>query len=284
MTVIKIEIRSENLRNVYILEEVEVVVEEMEAGGELEEIYNCEECQESFTNITEHMQKYHSEQETTEESVEFEIADEDDPLDQIDDEVPMAFVIKNNDGRFECSQCFQTYKSLKRFLAHVKSCHGEIDDENVKKLEEYLLKLENSDSLFELIEDENSDKMKYRCKICNTEFETKKRFLLHYPIHRNVAEARRSHRNVVKSNEETFHCQLCNRSLKNSSELKMHMNAHAENATTQSNVVKSLKKKKKVDGQSMYPCQVKLHNFCCSNNRKLDFSTARKSSNDHTKK
>lgn len=200
---------------------VEVVEEEMETGGELEEVYECEACQESFTNISEHMQKYHqSEQETTlEENVEFEITDEEDPLDQMaDEEVPMAFVIKNNDGRFECSQCFQTYKSLKRFLAHVKT-HGEIDDENIKKLEEYLLKLENADSLFELIEDEDSDKMKFRCKICNTEFETKKRFLLHYPIHRNVAEARRANRLVVKANEQSFHCQLCNRSLKNSSEV-----------------------------------------------------------------
>lgn len=219
----------------------------------------------SFSNVDveEHMQEYHpgKEMEIENEELGYEevIEEEDDVL----SDIGMAFVIKNAEGMFECSECFQTYKSLNRFLTHVKT-HGTVTDENVKKLEEYLLKFNESEKMYdEYPNEEDSSKVTYRCRVCHTEFDTRKKVLLHFPIHRNVSAAHKKNRNVIEANDQSLHCKLCNRSLKNDYELKMHMTAHAENSAYSSKPTRNdvklqptpPKKKKDADGKSTYPCQ-----------------------------
>lgn len=211
------------------------------------------------------MQMYHSDeqQEAEVEDIRYvEVEGEEDPLSQkmedIDDDIGVAFVIKNSDGMFECEECFQTYKSLKRFLAHVKK-HGHLTDESYQKLEEYVKKVESNENIYdEVRSEEDPTKIIYRCRGCETEFDSRKKILLHYPIHRNVNEARKKNRSVVDANDPALHCSLCNKSLNNAYELEMHMNAHAENGAKPTvddkRIHPKIVKTKGADGKSSYFC------------------------------
>jgi ribosomal protein L37AE/L43A len=232
-------------------------VEALEEEKNYEEIYECSECNMSFKDFEDHMKTFH---ENTQGEVEYEVLEEEEP--DSDEEISMAFVIKNANGMFECSECFQTYKSLNRFLSHVK-IHGTIVDENIKKLEDHLRKIDESRTSYEELQCEDDPAKKiYRCRVCQTEFDTRKKFLLHYPIHRNVSEAQKKNRKVVKASSQLFHCKLCNRTVSNEYEMKMHMNAHVENSTMGSRSTEPVaKKSRKKESQSMYPCQVRASAF-----------------------
>lgn len=180
---------------------------------------------------------------------------DDDKVEEVDEFDGVAFVIKNSDGKFECKDCFRTFQSVKRFITHVKTHNSVQDEEDIHKLEEYIKQLEERENVFEEIEDESGQKS-YCCKVCMTVFSTRKKMLLHYPIHTNVAAAHKK-RVYIETTEDLLHCKLCNRSLNNAYELEMHLSAHEENSAHGSNFkpapVESQKKRKK--GEYSYPCQ-----------------------------
>lgn len=168
----------------------------------------------------------------------------------------VAFVIKNAAGKFECSVCSKTYKVLKRFIDHVKT-HGEVHENYIKKLE-YLTE-KDKEEVFDKTTDDG--KSSFKCKVCNTIFETKKQMLLHWPIHIHVEAAHSKKLNSLEFGEESLHCKLCNRSLNNSYEMKLHMNAHDENSAHSSKSMKEgsgkspTKTMKTEGGKLLYPCQ-----------------------------
>lgn len=231
------------------------------------ELYQCSSCNLTFEDVDLHLKEFHSETKKLpvddenlpddEENVEYcMVADEEDPLDSLLDADGTAFVIKTRDGKFECKECFRTYKYLRRFLDHVKT-HGNVTQENIQKLEEHIKQLEESEDFFEETK-LAAGGSQFRCKVCNTIFNTRKKILLHYSIHQNVARAQKKH--FASKEEESLHCKLCNRSLNNSYEMKMHLSAHAENNAhglrqASSTVKKPQKKKADGDGTSVYPCQ-----------------------------
>lgn len=210
--------------------------------------FQCTTCNISFSNVDEHLKDYHNNKEDVEYTEKVE-----EPLEYVEVE-GMAFVIKNNEGKFECQEkdCSRTYKSLNRFLEHVKT-HGSVAPESIQKLEEYIKQLEDSEDIFEITQLEDGKK-NYQCKVCCTNFDCRRKVVLHYPIHRNVAKALKKHK--VNSGE-SFHCKLCNRSLNNDYELKLHLKAHEENQTGQATTTEKIVHKKIVseDGKSTYPCQ-----------------------------
>lgn len=228
-------------------------------------VYECSSCNISFSDVEDHLSKYHGEtnedKEATEDTPVEEVAgdDEEAPGDPSEEIEGMAFVVKNSDGKFECQECQKTFKSIRRFIDHVKT-HGSVAEENILKLEEYLQQLNNDES--EIVYEQNNENpqaIKYRCKICNTIFDTRKKVLLHYPIHKNVAAAvKKGIDSFGETSKDSLHCKLCNRSLRNSSELAMHMNAHAENQAQdfkKSPQTSSNAGKKKKKGECSYPCQ-----------------------------
>lgn len=202
------------------------------------------------------MKEFHEKSADTVEVPMFYEVEEEDPIDDYVESEGIAFVIKNSDGKFECKECLKTYKSLRRFLDHVKT-HNSVAPESIQKLEEFLKQLEESEEIFEETpQADGSSKVNYRCKVCNTIFDSKKKMLLHYPIHRNVARAHNKH---IEFEDSLLHCKLCNRSLNNEYEMKLHLTAHAENQAQGSKEAERDKKtqtKKKDDGtKSSYPCQ-----------------------------
>lgn len=215
----------------------------------------------SFLNVEEHLIQYHGDKEEIIEAPTLEDKTVDDlknEEDCIEESEGMAFVVKNSDGKFECQECYKTYKSVQRFIEHVKT-HGSVAEENILKLEEHLQQLQNNSN--EVVYEETSEASKankFRCKICKTVFDTRKKVLLHYPIHKNVAAAvKKGIDSFGEVAKDLLHCKLCNRSLRTTEELKMHMNAHTENKTETKKAQPSSSggEKKRKKGESSYPCQ-----------------------------
>lgn len=214
--------------------------------------FHCSSCNISFANCEEHLKEHHSK--TVVDLCEIE----DEALEYIEAE-GLAFVIKNADGKFECQEngCSRTYKNLRRFLDHVKT-HGTVTPASIQKLEEFLKQLEDNEDIFELKPfDDGSGRNNYKCRVCNTVFDCRKKMLLHYPIHRNVARAHKQHH---FGSGDLLHCKLCNRSLNNEYEFKLHVKAHEENQAQESKQGTTSRKiiNKKIvvgDNKSTYPCQ-----------------------------
>lgn len=220
----------------------------------------------SFLNVAEHMGKYHDGQKThlaKDQDQEIHVVevtneyDEENILEEFEESEGMAFVVKNEDGKFECKECFRLFISVKRFLSHIKS-HGLITDKSLQKLQEIMLKLDESEDFFDEIETDTGEPS-FCCKVCKTVFNSRKKMLLHYPIHKNVAAAHKKG-NFANKSEETFNCKLCNRSLNNAHEMKMHLSAHAENSAHAESAALGSKsepavKQRKKKGESSYPCQ-----------------------------
>lgn len=229
------------LKSNRILDEV-FEVSCVDSGG-----FHCSSCNVYFENVDEHLKEHHQKDVEDEGSCKVD----DDVIEEYVEAEGMAFVIKNADGKFECQvkDCSRTYKTLRRFLDHVKT-HGSVTPSSVKKLEEFLKQLEDNDDIFELIGGN------FKCRVCNTLFDCRKKMLLHYPIHQNVARAQRKR---LPDASDSLHCRLCNRSMNDEYELKLHMKAHEENqAQATSSGTAAPKKAEKIlqnDGKSTYPCQ-----------------------------
>lgn len=219
-------------------------------------VYECTSCNISFSNVDEHLREYHDDKEIIVDATADDLGGEEDEAGDQNEEVQgMAFVVNNTDGKFECQECYKTFKSIRRFIGHIKT-HGSVAEESILKLEEQLYN--GNEVVYEETNNEAPQATKYRCKICNTVFDTRKKVLLHYPIHKNVAAAvKKGIDSFGETSKDSLHCKLCNRSLRNADELKMHMNAHTENQAQGSKKAPpssdgGMKRKK---GASSYPCQ-----------------------------
>lgn len=189
----------------------------------------------SFSNIELHLQEYHNQ----------ELKSDDLELKDEVEEVGIALAVKTDDGRFECSDCNgRIFKSFKRFITHIKT-HRSVSEDDIKTLEDHFTKknLKNEDMCEKI-------GAIFRCKVCNSEFDTRKRLLLHISIHRNVNDA--ENRSSLIQIQKLISCQLCNRTFNSQAEHEMHMNAyHASHESHK--IVKSLNRIKSSKG--MHPCQ-----------------------------
>jgi uncharacterized C2H2 Zn-finger protein len=117
-------------------------------------------------------------------------------LDNEEEEISLALIVKNYEGKYECNECPKTFRAYKRFVTHLKTHHNlTIEDFSA---------MEHSNSEYEVIRNEGSNQ--FRCKLCNTIFDTRKSLLLHLPIHRNVENAQSL---AVKEIRGNINCQLC---------------------------------------------------------------------------
>lgn len=207
----------------------------------------CAKCNMKFNDIEAHQAEFHPETEIEETAVEPEAEDEF----TVETE-GMAFVIKDANGKYECPTCLRTYRSLRWFIDHTKT-HENVP-QNVQDLTEIFEETERkSDDIFDEIASEEG--ANFRCRTCKIVFSTKKQMRLHYSIHVNVESAKK--KNIPdKDAPQSFHCNLCNRSLKSSSELKMHMSAHTGGSRQTTATQVSPKQTKKNPGdKATYPCQ-----------------------------
>lgn len=216
---------------------VEVIEEHLDITDDQNEldVYECSVCNLSFSNIELHLQEYHNQELRSDE---LELKDE-------VEEVGIALAVKTDDGRFECSDCNgRIFKSFKRFITHIKA-HRSVSEDDIKTLEDHFTKknLKNEDMCEKI-------GATFRCKVCNSEFDTRKRLLLHISIHRNVNDA--ENRSSLIQIQKLISCQLCNRTFNSQAEHEMHMNAyHASHESHK--IVKSLNRIKSSKG--MHPCQ-----------------------------
>lgn len=215
--------------------------------------YKCSACESTFPDITKHLKEYHPESNTKAESDALAVSEDEDKLND-EDGGAMAFVIKNAAGKYECADCNKTYKSLKRFVDHVKS-HGESSSTRMERLEQSLMDIKDEPNVpSDMFKTERE--ARFCCKICSTVFDSRKKLILHSPIHKNVAAAIEKG-NEFEATEEIHHCKLCNRSLRTEYEMELHMKAHEENNTNglSTSVQKQPKRKRVVGEKSTYPCQ-----------------------------
>lgn len=173
---------------------------------------------------------------------------------QNDNNTNLAFVIKNTDGKYECNECLKVFKSVQRFLSHLKN-HDSISSEDFKALKTCLLQEEaKTNDICEEIKNDFGSTI-FRCKSCNVEFDTKKRLLLHVSIHKNVSDAK-SKGDRIKQTDETQNCHLCNKSFNNNFEFKLHMQAHEENNTIDpTKVLKRVHDKTEKIQKGIHTCQ-----------------------------
>lgn len=173
----------------------------------------CEICNKSFENIDKHLDEC---KKST--AIVYDTNDK-------------ASVQKKN---YECSECKKSFISSQGFKAHIKR-HKNLSEEVLKKLENELNK--NLD-MCEII-----DNSIYRCKVCNTEFNTRKKFLLHKSIHRNI--------NVPNTilKDKLIICEICNRTFKTEDELTLHLNVHNNQEEKLKNSVE------KIAGKGIHNCQ-----------------------------
>lgn len=161
-----------------------------------DEAYECNICKLNFTDIEKHLAEFHD-----------------------DKVVAIELTDSPTKSNFECKKCHgKIFKSFKRFIVHIRT-HNEATEEEIKALEDKYTKKQIDDDMCEKI-----DISTFRCKICNSEFETRKRLLLHISIHRNVAAAHK--RSDLIQKEKLINCQHCNRTFNSEAELEMHTIAH----------------------------------------------------------
>lgn len=221
--------------------------------AEPEIVYQCSSCNVEFDDVDDHIKKYHKE-ETVKREV-YSDQEQDDPLAwKLTPVQGLAFVIKTNDGRYECNECFKIYRSLKRFMDHVKT-HGTETDKTLSELSKSLAEAHSSNTnLYDEIPTSDT-KIRYKCKICTIELDSRKKILLHLSIHVNEATAHNNGKLLDMLRQ--LNCKWCNRSFENQSELDMHLRAHEENNTSHPEKSKKQKqeKSKKDSDKISYPCQ-----------------------------
>lgn len=200
-----------------------------------------------FHDIDDHFASFHPDTPEEEWIQHEEVTSEDD---RVAGNEALAFVVKNDDGRFECENCSKTYKSIVSYLNHVKT-HGDIAKDSIKKLDTIVKQLKKKDEdTFDVISVANS--LKFKCRVCKTIFPTQKQMRLHYAIHKNEESAKgRAPENVA----ESFVCSQCNKSLKTASELEMHITAHSETSHGSRQRPELNKSKLAVSGKATHACQ-----------------------------
>lgn len=168
-----------------------------------------------------------------------------------DQQIGIAFIVLNKNGKYQCNECSKLFKTLKRYLVHIKTHDNNFSKADLKSLEVIYFHLyirmkfniycnssirkeclekpdDKIDDLFcEKVEYENGQVM-FCCKFCNVEFDTKKRLLLHSSIHRNVATAKTKGEKMLQT-ENTFNCQTCNKSFQSEMDFELHFQAHEGN-------------------------------------------------------
>lgn len=224
-------------------QEESFIVEAVEA-----ELYECSLCDMQFHDIDDHFARFHPDTPVEESAQYEEVALEDDG--PVADQEALAFVVKNEDGRFDCENCNKTYKSIANYLNHVKT-HGEIAKDSIKKLDAIVKQLKKKDEdTFDVISVANN--LKFRCRVCKTIFPTQKQMRLHYAIHKNEELARDK---APQDVAESFVCSQCNKSLKTASELEMHIAAHAETSHVSRERTEPKKLTVKAGGKATHACQ-----------------------------
>jgi KRAB domain-containing zinc finger protein len=139
----------------------------------------------------------------------------------------IAIVMKNENNRFRCERCEKGFKSIKRFIDHLKT-HGEAFQDQIDELEKEIFVVEQIQNWEEVIID---NEIFYKCPECNTILNSRKSFLLHYKIHTNHKKAAAKTKIVI---QDTLNCPICNKSIGTQKMLEMHMKAHSENSSHQS--------------------------------------------------
>lgn len=188
-------------------------------------LYTCSQCLTSFTDVDEHLKDHHSEAEEQQLKVETAETMHEDEIDGV------AIVLDNTEGKMICEGCSKTFKSVKRFVDHLKS-HGSEFQDKIDTLEERNAAIANEKERFceQVICSNEPDKICYRCTECSTLFDTKKSIRLHYKIHQN----RRARDVKSKTLQQKFprgklSCKVCNKSISNQKLMALHLKAHAEN-------------------------------------------------------
>lgn len=232
-----------------IIEKVESETDEI---VENQQIYQCSSCNFSFTDVNEHLQKYHD----INDKIQHQNSDEDEEmiLEELDvesdNEISLAPINKNKEGKYECNECEKSFKNYKRFVGHLKS-HNSLMVEDFSELEQNV-KVEFKHN--EYIQLEGTDGTIFRCKHCNADFGTRKSLLLHLSIHKNVAEAQNKEKLFEKQQStDIINCQICNKSFSNKLEFDLHVQAHDENSPSTSKAY--VPKKSAIPQKGVHPCQ-----------------------------
>lgn len=191
-----------------------------------ESVYQCSTCNFSFTDIEDHIQKYHDgiNQNTTENDDEIVLEE---LSENNDNEVNLALIVKNEEGKYDCNECTKSFKVYKRFVAHLKAHHS-LMVEDFGSLEPGSSKQEHQDNQYVKIQNAETNATAYRCKNCNTEFDSRKKLLLHLIIHKNVEQAQKQAR-PIKRPVGNINCKQCNKSFLSKLEFDLHVQAHDEN-------------------------------------------------------
>jgi uncharacterized Zn-finger protein len=124
----------------------------------------------------------------------------------------------------QCEHCSKTFKLKISLMKHLK-----IHTLNGTDLRES--EIAEKSNIIEMIEDENG-KVAYQCKVCFAAFGTRKKILLHVPMHENSRNLVNSskHQQLIGEDGQQC-CHLCNKTFTNASDFKLHMSAHEENRT-----------------------------------------------------
>lgn len=194
-------------------------------------VYSCSQCSISFADVDEHLKEFHAENEGDDcDMVEVVV----NPLETVEEEYEeidgIAIVMKTEDSRFKCDGCEKSFKSIKRFVDHLKT-HGTVYQDQIDELEKGISPDEPVQNWEEVYCDDDPEKVCYKCLECNTILNSRKSFLLHYKIHTN---RRKMASKTKKVSQSSLHCSLCNKSMANQNMLDMHMKAHSENLSHQS--------------------------------------------------
>lgn len=211
-------------------------------------IYTCSQCSISFVDVDEHLKDYHYEEIDESSSTPQQIESDPQLLEPIKEECEeiegIAIVMGNPEGKMTCEGCPKTFKSIKRFVEHLKT-HGSDYQDKINALEgtQGMTADEKQQFCEQVICDNEPDKICYRCLECTTIFDTKKSFLLHYKIHTN--------RRALAAKKEKFprgklSCRVCNKTMSNQKLMDMHMKAHSENESHQSRKQYNPENQKKV--------------------------------------
>jgi uncharacterized C2H2 Zn-finger protein len=214
-----------------------------------EQIFQCSSCDFSFTDVNEHLQKYHD--------INEQIVHQNEPLEEdqmvleelnaeSDSEISLAPIVKNEDGKYECNECQKSFKNYKRFVTHLKS-HNSLMVEDFSELEQNVKKHND------YVQIEGTDGTMFRCNHCSADFASRKRLLLHLTIHKNVTEAQSKEKLFGKQSTDIINCQICNKSFSNKLEFELHVQAHDENSPSTSKAY--IPKKSQIAQKGVHPCQ-----------------------------
>ncbi|KAG5670557.1 hypothetical protein PVAND_000811 [Polypedilum vanderplanki] len=211
-------------------QEEERIEENQESDPENEEdVYQCSSCNFNFSDVQEHLKKYHSE--PSDDII--EIINSDPQNDEESSEVDegLAYIVKNENGMYECGECLKTFKGIKRYTTHLKT-HENIPEKTIEELNQCIAKKEsrNDNEHFKITDIDGEDI--FACTKCNAEFSTKKQLLLHSAIHKNVESAKNKWTGPM--NENTLDCQYCNKSFTTEFDFDLHIKAHEENQSSSS--------------------------------------------------